>query len=197
MHSREESSIRSIGRGLAVLQVINRHRLVSLVDIAAESRVPYPTACRIVQTLLKEGMIERQGARRYRPTALVHSLSQGYEPNDRWAALSQPHLEALTARVLWPVYMFGRVGMSMVVKASTDSLTSLTISRCNPGYNVPLLESSSGRAYLAFTPESDRSVIIDSALTQQEVTKPLSRKELIADIERVRAQGYASVARHT
>jgi IclR family mhp operon transcriptional activator len=197
MDSRRESSIRSIGRGLAVLQVINRHRLVSLVDIAAESRVPYPTACRIVQTLVKEGMVERQGPRRYRPTALVQSLSQGYEPEDRWSELAKPHLEALTARALWPVYMSCRVGMNMVVKASTDSLTSLTISRCNPGYNMPLLESSSGRAYLAFTPTRERDVIIDSALSQEEVSKDITRESLLECLERVRQRGYASVARHT
>lgn len=197
MQTRHESSIRSIGRGLAVLQVINRHRLVSLVDIAAESRVPYPTACRIVQTLVKEGMIERQGARRYRPTALVHSLSQGYEPTDHWTELAHPHLKSLTERVLWPVYMSCRVGMNMVVKASTDSLTSLTISRCNPGYNMPLLESSSGRACLAFTPEKERDVIIDSALSQEDGAKHLTREQLIADLARVRQFGYASIARHS
>ena len=71
--------IRAITRGLSVLKAINRGGSITMMQIARTSSVPYPTACRIVQTLLHEGMIEREPARkRYRATALVQSLASGY-----------------------------------------------------------------------------------------------------------------------
>lgn len=71
--------IRAISRGLAVLQAVNRHGGLTMMEIAQLSEVPYPTACRIVQTLLHEGMLEREpGRKRYRATASVLTLSSGF-----------------------------------------------------------------------------------------------------------------------
>ena len=44
--------IRAISRGLAVLASINRDGPISMMGISRAAQVPYPTACRIVQTLL-------------------------------------------------------------------------------------------------------------------------------------------------
>jgi IclR family transcriptional regulator, mhp operon transcriptional activator len=71
--------IRAISRGLAVLQTVNQHGSLTMMEIAQTSRVPYPTACRIVQTLLHEGMLEREpGRKTYRATSLVLTLASGY-----------------------------------------------------------------------------------------------------------------------
>jgi IclR family transcriptional regulator, mhp operon transcriptional activator len=71
--------IRAISRGLAVLQAVNKHGGLTMMEIAQLSEVPYPTACRIVQTLLHEGMLEREaGRKRYRATASVLTLSSGF-----------------------------------------------------------------------------------------------------------------------
>lgn len=70
--------IRAITRGLAVLQAVNQHGSLTMMEIAQTSRVPYPTACRIVQTLLHEGMLEREpGRKTYRATPLVLTLASG------------------------------------------------------------------------------------------------------------------------
>ena len=45
--------IRSLSRGIAVLQAINRGGTISMMEIARTSNVPYPTACRLVQTLVQ------------------------------------------------------------------------------------------------------------------------------------------------
>lgn len=50
--------IRAISRGIVVLQLINRQGSATLMEIARGARLPYPTACRIVQTLVHEGLIE-------------------------------------------------------------------------------------------------------------------------------------------
>jgi IclR family transcriptional regulator, mhp operon transcriptional activator len=71
--------IRAITRGIAVLQAVNQHGSLTMMEIAQTSRVPYPTACRIVQTLLHEGILEREpGRKTYRATSLVLTLASGY-----------------------------------------------------------------------------------------------------------------------
>jgi len=56
--------IRSISRCLAALIAINKHGSLTMMEIARAAGVPYPMACRTVQTLLHEGMIEQEPARK-------------------------------------------------------------------------------------------------------------------------------------
>ena len=68
--------IRSVSRSIAVLRAINQRGSLSMMEIARTASVPYPTACRIIQTLLHEGLVEQEPSRKnYRPTALVQSLA--------------------------------------------------------------------------------------------------------------------------
>jgi len=153
--------IRSLSRGLAVLQAINRGRSLSMMEIARSSDVPYPTACRIVQTLLHEGIIEREPSRkRYRPTALVQTLAHGFQGDAELVAAARPYIEALTRKVAWPVSLATHVGHSMVIRDSTHALTALTFNQYYPGYAMPVLESAAGLAYLSFIPAESRQLIL-------------------------------------
>jgi IclR family mhp operon transcriptional activator len=155
--------IRSVTRSFAVLRAINRAGSLSMMDIAHQSKVPYPTACRIVQTLLYEGIIEREPTRKhYRPTALVQSLSSGYQDHSRVVGVARPYIVALTKKHLWPLLVETRVGHSMMVRDSTHSLTSLSFNNYTPGDTFPLLECASGRAYMAFAEEEERAGILES-----------------------------------
>ena len=85
------------------------------MEIAKSAEVPYPTACRIVQTLLYEGLIEQEPARkRYRATALVQTLATGFQHDDELVRLARPHIIALTKKVGWPVSVAIRVGRQMM-----------------------------------------------------------------------------------
>lgn len=74
--------IRAISRGLSVLRAVNVHGALTMMEISNASEVPYPTACRIVQTLVHEGYLERErGRKTYRASALVRELA--YPPEQR------------------------------------------------------------------------------------------------------------------
>jgi IclR family transcriptional regulator, mhp operon transcriptional activator len=191
--------IRAISRGLAVLKAINRGGSLSMMQIAQQSSVPYPTACRIVQTLLEEGMIEREPARkRYRPTALVQTLSLGYQAADRLVALARPHIVSLCNKVAWPISIASRTGNSMIVRDSTHQLTSLTLSNYFPGFTLPLLECSTGKCYLAFCPDEERETILSGMRKLQGSADKLAALLLHkgALIDDIRAKGYATQVRN-
>lgn len=194
-----DSNIRSIGRGLAVLQAVNRGGSVSMMEIARTSRVPYPTACRIVQTLMTEGMIEREPARkRYRPTALVKTLAFGYQDEDSLVTVARPHIVALCKKVAWPISIATRVGHMMMVRDSTHKLTSLTLTNYAPGYTLPLTECSSGKAYLAYCDPEERANILRG---MRELDGPAERMAVLTLHDEnlfrdIRAKGYATQARN-
>jgi|GEM_PF-3270387 len=74
----QAARIRSIGRGLAVLQAVSHAGALSITEIMRASRMPYATAYRIVQALVAEGWIERDPTRkRYRGTPLLRAFADG------------------------------------------------------------------------------------------------------------------------
>lgn len=153
--------IRSVSRALAVLQAINQTGSANLTTIARLSGVPYPTASRLVETLIHEGMVEREDpGKRYRPTALVQTLSCGFQGFSTLIKHARGHMEALTHKTLWPVSFVTRVGHSMVVQDSTHSLTSLTFNNYHPGFALPILACASGLVYLAYAPPEERAMVI-------------------------------------
>lgn len=187
--------IRAIGRGIAVLQAINRGGSLSMMEIAHASEVPYPTACRIVQTLLHEGLIEREPNRkRYRPTALVQTLAHGFQGHGRLVQTVRPHIVELTRQVGWPITLTTHVGASMIIRDSTHALTSLTFNNYYPGYALPILECASGLVYLAYAPQQERDSILHGLrlmpkLPSPQVLDAFERGRLAAEIA---GQGYAT-----
>jgi len=187
-----EASIRAIGRGLKVLQVINQHRSLSMMSIAKLCDLPYPTACRIVETLIEEQMIERESARKfYRPTALVKTLSAGFQEDDALAQVSRRHIVNLTREVRWPVTLCTRVGMSMMIRDSTHAIAPFTLNIYHPGFTIPLLESSSGKVYLAFSREDDQNAILDHVRRTNVPNAERVVPRLQAALEDIRTKGYS------
>jgi IclR family transcriptional regulator, mhp operon transcriptional activator len=147
------------------------------MQICRQAEIPYPTACRVIETLIKEGMVEREPARkRYRATALVRTLSVGFQDEDDLVAVARPHIVALCNRHGWPISVATRVGHSMMVRDSTHKLTSLTLANYSPGYTLPIIECSTGKAYLAFCGDEERAAILSG---------------------QIRSAGYATQARNS
>jgi len=190
--------IRSITRSIAALKAINRHGSLSMMEIAKASQVPYPTACRIVQTLLYEGLIEQEPARkRYRATALVQTLATGFQHDDELVSIARPHIVALTKRVGWPVSIAIRVGREMMLRDSTHANSSLTFEHYYPGFTLPILDSASGKVSMAFAPDEEREMILRYIRVSQDIDlNYLATAEISLNVERVRADGYAVQGRN-
>lgn len=191
--------IRAITRGIAVLSAVNRDGPVTMMNISKSANVPYPTACRIVQTLLHEGLIEREPARkRYRVTSLVQTLSTGFQEEDRLVAVARPHLEQLCRDISWPVSLATRVGTRMMVRDSTHKMTSLTFTNYYPGYTLPIAECATGKAYLAHCDDEERQTIVEAWEATDNETSRLGLLLLSDDLvlNQIRKDGYALQARN-
>lgn len=185
--------IRSISRAIGVLQAVNRHGSLSMMSIARHAAVPYPTACRIVQTLITEGLIEQEFSRkRYRATALVQSLAHGYQSDNELVDISRPHIRDITRQIGWPVSITSKVGSRMVMLDSTHAQTSLTFERYYPGFTLPLLGCASGRLCLAHMEEEERENVLRwRALGGEDGGEALL--DNAESLQQIREQGYAAL----
>ncbi|MEO9634557.1 MAG: helix-turn-helix domain-containing protein [Parasphingorhabdus sp.] len=190
--------IRSITRAFSALRAINRHGSMTMMEIAKAAEVPYPTACRIVQTLLYEGLVEQEPARkRYRPTALVQTLATGFQHEDQLVSVARPHIVDLTKRVGWPVSIAVRVGRNMMLRDSTHANSSLTFEHYYPGFTVPILDSASGKLSMAFAIDEDREMILRFMRISQEIDMDyLSTAEIGLNVDQIREEGYATQGRN-
>lgn len=190
--------IRSITRAILALQAINRHGSLSMMEISRAAKVPYPTACRIVQTLLFEGLIEQEHSRkRYQATALVQTLSAGFQPEDELVSVARPHILSLTKQIGWPVSIAIRVGRNMMLRDSTHTNSSLTFDHYYPGFTVPILDSASGKLALALMEEEERNQILRFMRVSQDIDLDyLSTAEVSLDVEKIRSTGYAFQGRN-
>ncbi|MBS7669028.1 IclR family transcriptional regulator domain-containing protein [Croceicoccus gelatinilyticus] len=187
--------IRSVSRAIGVLQAVNQLGSLSMMQIAKRGNLPYPTACRIVQTLIHEGLLEQEPARKYyRPTALVQSLSQGFQADSVVVETARRHIRALTQKIGWPVSVTVRVGTQMVVRDSTHADTSLTFERYYPGFRLPLMDCASGRVCLAHMSQQELDSVMGwislvGAPEEQEMTAYVS----VNTLNKIREEGYAAI----
>jgi len=191
--------IRALTRGLSVLAAINRDGPISMTGIARAAQVPYPTACRVMQTLIHEGFVEREPARkRYRVTSLVHTLSTGFQAEDLLVRTARPHIEALCREVGWPISITTRVGTRMMVRDTTHKMTSLTFSHYYAGYTLPIAECATGKVNLAFCSDEERRSIIDGWKSAESEAANMGLLLLSEDhlIRKIRADGYAMQIRN-
>lgn len=191
--------VRAISRGIAVLSAISRDGPITLMGISRSAEVPYATACRIVQTLLHEGLIEREHSRkRYRVTSMVQSLATGFQQEDQLVSAARPHLEDLCRKLSWPISLATRVGTRMMVRDSTHKMTSLTFTNYHPGFTLPIAECATGKTYLAYCSEEEREMIrVAWEATDNEASQ--TGLLLLSDdvaLGHIREQGYAMQARN-
>ena len=190
------AKIRSISRCISVLQAINRHGSLSLMDVTRAARLPYPTTCRMVQTLIHEGLIECEPTRKsYRATALVQTLSRGFKNDDEFVSKARVHAAALTTKAGWPTVIMTRVGDVMMVRDSTHHLTSLTLDLYAPGYVMPILECAAGHVYLAHALDTERDDILDGLERLASPSPLLSQFRTGKPLVQIRDDGYAAFDR--
>lgn len=193
---KEDIPTRSICRFIAILKVINRIGPVSMLTVAKEIDVPYPTVSRVIRTLLESELIARVGHTKcYRATGKTLSLSGGFAEHDRLAMVARSRMVALTGRIGWPCALSTRVGPSMVVRESTHHLTSLSLSPCPLGFQIPLLESAAGHVFLSYASDEERECVLAGLEMTDGRSPMMTLFKSGAPPVRIREDGFATYER--
>lgn len=190
--------IRALIRGLDALTVLNLRNGATVSEVAQEIRLPRTTTYRILETLSHAGFVYRDATDdRYRLTIMVRGLSDGYDDEAWVTQIARPFIHELGKDIVWPVAIASLSGTTMMVRESTDHRSPLAVERYSAGFRVPLLLSSSGRVYLAFSSPTQRESLLDilARSNKEEDAMARNRPELIKLLNDVKMQGYASAVR--
>lgn len=178
--------------------MLNLRNGATVSEVAAEIRLPRTTTYRILETLSHGGYVYRDATDdRYRLTIMVRGLSDGFDDEAWVTQIARPHIDELGQDIVWPVAICSLSGTSMMVRETTDHRSPLAVERFTAGFRVPLLTSSSGRAYLAFCPPAQRETLLDILARSDREADRLARNrpEVQQLLTEVRAQGYATATR--
>jgi IclR family mhp operon transcriptional activator len=147
---------------------VNQHGGLRASQIAEIVGLPRPTAYRLLETLEGMGYLVRGPSdEKWRPTLHTRLLSSGYRDEDGMAQVAVPRMMKLGREILWPVDLVAFYDYKMVIRESTHRISPYSIDYGMVGRELPLAESSAGRAYLAFLPHEHRSHIIQRLCLDQ------------------------------
>lgn len=186
--------IRAFGRGLALLAALNRHGGATALTLARETGIPRPTVYRLIETLERDGYVARSPSdERWVLRLKVRSLSEGFEDEEWISAVAAPALYRLTERIGWPCDLCTLEGTSMVIRETTHRVARFSIDRGMVGRALPVLQSSVGLAWLAFSRREERATLLGLLAASDRPEDAAARRPgpLARRLSLVRGQGYA------
>jgi IclR family mhp operon transcriptional activator len=156
-------TVRGLTRGLALLNALNRELIGATPSrLSEKTGIHRTTVRRLLETLQEEGYVRRSPSDdSYRLTLKVRELSEGFR-DDHWiSSIAAPLLGELLIEVVWPTDLTTLDVDAMIVRETTHRFSRLSFHRSIVGRRLPILETASGLAYLAFCPIAEREELLE------------------------------------
>ncbi|KAA9108303.1 helix-turn-helix domain-containing protein [Microbacterium rhizomatis] len=185
--------VQSFARGLEVMRAFDaQHPELTLSEVARRASITRAAARRFLLTLETLGYLRFDG-KSFRLTPRVLEFGFSYLSALSLPEIAQPHLETLSRDVGESVSAAVLDGTDIVYVARVPTRRIMSV-RITIGTRFPAYATSMGRVLLAGMPEAgvDAALAASSPqhLTDRTLTAP---EELRAELDRVRAQGWALV----
>lgn len=167
-------SVRSLERGLLILQTLNRRNGLKAAEVAVATAIPRPTVYRLLETLEGLGYVSRDhSSEKWRPTLQAKSLSSGFRHEDWVTQAAIPEMVRLGREILWPLDLVTFNDHRMEIRESTHNISPYSIDHGMVGVQLPMLDTAGGRAWLAFSPEEDRVQALKGLQAQSGLQHPI------------------------
>jgi IclR family mhp operon transcriptional activator len=187
--------IKSLERGLRVLQALQMQPDSSLHELHMLTRISKPSLLRILHTLAQSAVVTRRLADgRYRIGSNFSQTPSRREHRDRIAEAAAPVLERLCQRASWPSDLMVPAGDHMEIRETTRTRSPFLLQQERIGWGVNWLLSGVGRAYLAFCPAKERQRVINLLQSSSRPEDRLAREpeRIDAILTETRARGYGT-----
>src|SRR5438477_5210561 len=188
---RDAGLIRSVDRAVAILDALAVGGWKAGAEVARELRVHRSTALRLLGTLERHGLVERdQRTARYRLGRRLPQLASVVTGEFDLRYLARPVCERLAAAVGETATLDVLVGDVIVpIEQATASTSVVSVNWL--GRRTPVHCTASGKAITAFGPESVRERLLSLPLEQLTPHTITDRAELDAQLAAAREAGAA------
>ena len=187
-------SINALARGLQVLQVMQTSQGLSLAALHQRTSIPKASLLRILKTLMEQGFIwQRMLDGAWVPSFSLAETAGRMNRDHQLLEVASPILEALTRQIEWPsVLAVPRLGYMEVIETNVTRAYFDNIPLGPMGFQVNMLRSASGRAFLAFCEDPAREAILQTLRRSGRKGDRLARSDeyVQAALEETRAQGF-------
>ncbi|HTM95983.1 MAG TPA: DNA-binding transcriptional regulator [Croceibacterium sp.] len=185
--------IRSVERAIDVLQALNRRPLSTLHDLHRDTGLPKPSIVRLLRTLEAKGLAAQSSSYgAYQLLSRVKSLASGFHHEPQIVEVAEELMIEFTRQEGWPLSLALFDLNAMVVRACTIRFTALSLEHAAINRRLSLLTHAMGRAYLAFSAENERAILLSILRSQRSESAALANEAGIAGmIAQVRERGYA------
>jgi IclR family mhp operon transcriptional activator len=194
MREYKVKTIRALERGLEVLAQLHSAHAASLHDLHLATGLPKATLTRIVATLEKRGMIwQRLADNAYMTSHTVHARSPHLADEDHLVEVASPVLERLCRKVNWPsVLAVPRLDHMEVIETNRPKSYFSHIPLGPIGFRINMLRSATGRAYMAFCSEAERTAVLRRLRSSTEPGNFMARKPAMVErlVDETRRLGY-------
>jgi DNA-binding IclR family transcriptional regulator len=180
-------------RLLAVIAAFDeRHRSMTLSEIARRAGIPLPTAHRLVGELVGGGALQRRDDDRYVIGRLVWEAGLLAPVQGRLRELAEPFLHDVYAATMATVHLAVRDGHEVLYLHRMQGRASVPIVS-TVGSRLPMHCTGVGKVLLAHAPPdvSDRAFARLTRITPYTITRP---DVLRAQLNRVRRDGVATTS---
>jgi IclR family mhp operon transcriptional activator len=188
--------LQALERGLEALSFLNRYGAGTSTQVAKALQLKRSTAHRILAVLVNLGLLRHDPLNhQYILCGRVGELSSGFRDDDWVLSSAIPAMRAWTREHHWPLVLTTPVAHKLVVRASTDYESPMSIDRFHCGQVIPIRGSTAGLLYLAYSPASQEASPVDAPADQKTATDDIPQSSEPEDFARIRSAGY--VARPT
>ncbi|CAJ5636109.1 DNA-binding transcriptional activator MhpR [Burkholderia pseudomallei] len=119
-------------------------------------------------TLERQGLIwQRLADGLFRPSYTLQERSRRLGPVDHLMECAAPELETLQHSILWLSDLAVSSGTLMTLCESNRVRSYFMVNRDKLDYEINILRSAVGRAYLAFCPDDEREEILEALRRSQ------------------------------
>lgn len=185
--------IQSASRAIQILLLIAESKTGLLArEVAMALNLTLPTTYHLLNTLVGEGVVERDERRRFmlglRATVIADAMKDS-------AAVPESYLNALNAvarETGETAYLSTERRGEIVILATVEGSHAVRVAGLTTGYSAHMHARASGKLFLAFAPDDKRSALMESldlhALTEWTIT---TRTALENELQTIRASGIS------
>lgn len=177
------------------MQLLQASGPLTLADLHRQTAIPKASLLRILKTLQEGGAIwQRMVDDAWVPSWSLAELAGRVSRESLLVETASPVLADLTARIEWPsVLAVPRLTHMEVIETNAARAYFDHIALGPLGFQVNMLRSASGRAFLAFCETPVREAVLQTLRHSDRPGNALARapQTLAAILEETRAQGYA------